>query len=99
MKLQNTLRWCAFAATFGALLSAAASSQAQDKKFGFYAGYAYLHTDILFDSVPSEHARALAAITQLWRTLEKPDRAEQTLNKLATTYPRSPWLKKAQGTP
>ncbi len=60
---------------------------------------AYLHTDILFDSVPNEHARALAAITQLWRTLEKPDRAEQTLNKLATVYPRSPWLKKAQGTP
>ncbi|MBI1325510.1 tetratricopeptide repeat protein [bacterium] len=60
---------------------------------------AYLHTDILFDSVPNEHARALAAITQLWRTLEKPDRAEQTLSKLATAYPRSPWLKKAQGTP
>jgi tetratricopeptide (TPR) repeat protein len=60
---------------------------------------AYLHTDILFDSVPNEHARALSAITQLWRTLEKPDRAEQTLNKLATTYPRSPWLKSAQGNP
>lgn len=60
---------------------------------------AYLHTDILFDSVPNEHARALAAITQLWRTLEKPDRAEQTLSKLATAYPRSPWLKNAQGTP
>lgn len=60
---------------------------------------AYLHNDILFDSVSNEHARALAAITQLWRTLEKPDRAEQTLSKLATAYPRSPWLKKAQGTP
>ncbi len=45
MKLQNTLRWCAFAATLGGFLFAAAPSQAQDKKFGFYAGYAYLHTD------------------------------------------------------
>lgn len=59
---------------------------------------AYLHTEILYDRVANEHARALAAITQLWRVLEKPDRAEQTLNKLASAYPRSPWLKTAQGT-
>ena len=59
---------------------------------------AYLHTEILYDRVANEHARALAAITQLWRVLEKPDRAEQTLNKLASSYPRSPWLKTAQGT-
>ena len=58
---------------------------------------AYLHTEILYDRASSEHARALAAITELWRVLEKPDRAEQSLSKLATTYPRSPWLKKAQG--
>lgn len=58
---------------------------------------AYLHTEILYDRVANEHARALAAITQLWRVLEKPDRAEQSLNKLASTYPRSPWLKSAQG--
>lgn len=60
---------------------------------------AYLHTEILYDKVAAEHARALAAITELWRVLEKPDRAEQSLNKLATTYPRSPWLKKVQGRP
>lgn len=60
---------------------------------------AYLHTEILYDRVAGEHARALAAITQLWRVLEKPDRAEQTLNKLASTYPRSPWVKAAQGVP
>jgi tetratricopeptide (TPR) repeat protein len=60
---------------------------------------AYLHTDILFESVASEHARSLAAIVELWRVLEKPDRAEQTLTKLTSTYPRSPWVKKAQGAP
>lgn len=58
---------------------------------------AYLHTEILYDKVANEHARALSAIAQIWRILEKPDRAEQTLNKLASAYPRSPWLKKAQG--
>lgn len=58
---------------------------------------AYLHTDILYDRASGEHARALASITELWRVLEKPDRAEQALNKLASSYPRSPWLKKAQG--
>ncbi|MFM7318220.1 MAG: tetratricopeptide repeat protein [bacterium] len=58
---------------------------------------AYLHTEILYDRATAEHARALASITELWRVLEKPDRAEQALSKLASTYPRSPWLKKAQG--
>ncbi len=45
MKLKNRLTSRAFAATLGALLFAAGSAQAQDKKFGFYAGYAFLHTD------------------------------------------------------
>ena len=45
MKLKNSLTSCAFAAMLGALLLAAAPSQAQDRKFGFYAGYAYLHSD------------------------------------------------------
>lgn len=60
---------------------------------------AYLHTEILYERASSEHARALAAITELWRILEKPDRAEQTLSKLATSYPKSPWLKKVQAKP
>lgn len=45
MKLKNRPTPLAFAATLGALLFAAGSAQAQDKKFGFYAGYAFLHTD------------------------------------------------------
>jgi len=45
MKLKNSLTSCAFAATLGALLLAAAPTQAQDKSFGFYAGYAFLHSD------------------------------------------------------
>ena len=53
MKLKDSLTSCTLAATLTALLIAAAPTQAQDaapapapdKKFGFYAGYAYLHSD------------------------------------------------------
>ena len=53
MKLKNRLTSCALAATLGTLLLAAGPAQAQDAaptqtpdgKFGFYAGYAYLHSD------------------------------------------------------
>ena len=45
MKLKNSLTSCAFAATLGVLLLASAPTQAQDNKFGFYAGYAFLHSD------------------------------------------------------
>jgi hypothetical protein len=45
MKIKNSLRSCAFAATLGALLLAAVPTRAQDGKFGFYAGYAFLHSD------------------------------------------------------
>ena len=53
MKTMNSLASCAFTAIFGALLLTAAPTLGQDaapaqppqKKFGFYAGYAFLHTD------------------------------------------------------
>ena len=53
MKLKNRLTSRALAAMLGALLSVAGTAQAQDaapaqpqeKKFGFYAGYAFLHSD------------------------------------------------------
>ncbi len=53
MKLKNRLTPRAFAVTLGALLFTAGPAQAQDAaptqapagKFGFYAGYAFLHSD------------------------------------------------------
>lgn len=53
MKTMNSLASCAFTAIVGALLLTAAPTLGQDaapaqppqKKFGFYAGYAFLHTD------------------------------------------------------
>ena len=54
--------------------------------------YAYLHTDLLFSKEKDEHARALAQIAQLWRPqLNRPDRAEEALERLKQEYPRSPY--------
>ena len=52
--------------------------------------YAYLHTDLLFSKEKDEHARALAQIAQLWRALNKADRADEALERLKQEYPRSP---------
>jgi tetratricopeptide (TPR) repeat protein len=59
----------------------------------------YLHTDTLFFKEKDEHARALAALSQLWRDpqLNRPDRAEETLERLKSEYPRSPYLAALQG--
>jgi len=45
MKMKSRLRSCALAMTPCALLLAAAPTRAQDKKFGFYAGYEYFHSN------------------------------------------------------
>jgi hypothetical protein len=56
--------------------------------------YAYLHTDMLFSKEKDEHAKALAQIALLWRDpqLNRPDRAEEVLERLKQEYPRSPYL-------
>ena len=56
--------------------------------------YAYLHTDLLFSKEKDEHARALAQLAQLWKDpqLNRPDRAEETMERLKQEYPRSPYL-------
>jgi len=57
--------------------------------------FAYLHTDILYSSQADEHARALAAIAQLWRVLERGDRAARVVERLQSEYPNSPHLSAA----
>lgn len=57
--------------------------------------WAYLQTDLLFSKDKEEHARALAQLAQLWRDpqLNRPDRSEETIERLKQEYPRSPYLK------
>ena len=59
--------------------------------------YAFLHTDLLFSKEKDEHARALAQISKIWRELNRPDRADETLERLKQEYPRSPYTSSAAG--
>jgi tetratricopeptide (TPR) repeat protein len=63
--------------------------------------FAYLRTDLLFNKEKDEHARALAALSQLWRDpqLNRPDRAEEMIERLKAEYPRSPYLANLQSGP
>jgi len=56
--------------------------------------FAFLHIDTLFFKEKEEHAKALAQIAQLWRDpqLNRPDRAEEVIERLKQEYPRSPYL-------
>lgn len=61
--------------------------------------FAYLHTDILFEADKEQHARALAAIAGLWRTLRQSERADEALARLKQLYPNSPFTVAATATP
>lgn len=54
--------------------------------------FAYLNTDILYASQADEHARSLAAIAQLWRILNRDDRASSVVGRLRDQYPNSRYL-------
>lgn len=58
--------------------------------------FAYLQTDILYDSNKEQHARALSEIAQLWSVLKQDGRAAETTERLKQLYPQSPYLT-AQG--
>jgi tetratricopeptide (TPR) repeat protein len=55
----------------------------------------YLHTDILYAKDKEQHARALAQIAQVWRTLKQDNRADEALERLKQEYPQSPYLSAA----
>jgi tetratricopeptide (TPR) repeat protein len=56
---------------------------------------AFLHTDILYPKDKEQHARALAQIAQIWRTLKQDNRADEVLDRLKQEYPQSPYLSAA----
>jgi tetratricopeptide (TPR) repeat protein len=55
------------------------------------AMFAYLHTDLLFFKDKEEHPKALAKIIQLWREQNRPERADEVMERLKQEYPRSPY--------
>jgi tetratricopeptide (TPR) repeat protein len=56
--------------------------------------FAFLHVDLLYNTVPDAHAEALSNLVELWRATEEPDRAKQAEAALKDNYPSSPWAKK-----
>ncbi len=52
---------------------------------------AFLHVDLLFNQTPEEHAEALYYLSDLWRTLNKAERAIQARSVLENRYSGSPW--------
>lgn len=58
---------------------------------------AFLHTDMLYNNVPSAHAEALWNLSQLWIDVGKNERGQDCQNRLTSQYPGSPWLTKKRG--
>jgi hypothetical protein len=47
----------------------------------------YLHTHLLYSSVPDAHAEALAQLVKLWPQVNKPERAAEARQELQSKYP------------
>ena len=48
---------------------------------------AYLHTHLMFSSLPDAHAEALSRLVELWPQVGKPDRAAEARQELRQRYP------------
>jgi tetratricopeptide (TPR) repeat protein len=54
---------------------------------------AFLHVDVMYFTVPEEHAEALANLVELWEKDRKPERADRARRTLEERYKSSPWAK------
>lgn len=54
---------------------------------------AFLHVDVLYNTLPEHHAEALAQLAPLWEAIGKADRARQTRKLLQERYPNSRWAR------
>lgn len=52
---------------------------------------AFLHVDLLFNQTPDAHAQALYYLTDLWRTVNKSERAIRARSVLENRYSGTPW--------
>jgi lipopolysaccharide biosynthesis regulator YciM len=57
------------------------------------AKFAFLHTDMLYSAVPDAHAEALANLAEIWKQLNKPERAAEARKRLGELYKNSRWAK------
>jgi tetratricopeptide (TPR) repeat protein len=57
---------------------------------------AYLHVDVLYNSVPEAHAEALANLAPLWQAVGQQEQARQARQTLQERYGGSRWAKQVQ---
>jgi tetratricopeptide (TPR) repeat protein len=55
--------------------------------------FAYLHTDLLYGSVPEAHAEALSRLAVLWEKIGKPTEAREARETLQEKYSSTRWAR------
>jgi tetratricopeptide (TPR) repeat protein len=55
--------------------------------------YSFLHVDLLYNTEPEPHAKALHELVPLWRSAKHADRSQEAADELAKKYPTSRWAK------
>jgi tetratricopeptide (TPR) repeat protein len=55
---------------------------------------AYLRVDTLFSAAKAQHAEALFQLAKLWGKVGRPERGDETRDRLSETYPNSEWAAK-----
>lgn len=58
--------------------------------------FAFLHVDVLYNTVPDAHAEALANLVTLWKAIGQDDRSRESKELLQQRYPNSRWAKQVQ---
>lgn len=61
------------------------------------ARMAFLHTHILYPTVPQAHPEAVFHLAKLWKELGDPDRSQEMQKLLEERYADTKWAKKAAG--
>lgn len=55
--------------------------------------YSFLHVDLLYNTEPEAHAKALHELVPLWEAAKHADRSQEAAGELAKKYPASRWAK------
>ena len=57
---------------------------------------AFLHVDVLYNTVPDAHAEALAHLVPLWKAVGQEERSREAREQLLQKYASSRWAKQVQ---
>ena len=58
--------------------------------------FAFLHVDVLYNTVPEVHAEALAHLVPLWKAVGQEERSREARETLLQRYANSRWAKQVQ---